>query len=91
MAKDLIADMMRLFQAASPEKTTLELMRIERTARDLWGGQRTYICKVPIQGKVLGLAESLVAGRSLSEARSALGVHRRTCHRLLRRRWVSGY
>jgi hypothetical protein len=91
MAKDIVTDVMRLLQELDPHRPHTELWRFERQVRDLWGGQRTYVCKAQTLGKVRCLAESLAAGRPLSEARNQLGLRRRTCERLLRRRWVSGY
>jgi hypothetical protein len=91
MAKDIVTDVMRLLRALDPQRPHSELWHFERQVRELWGGQRTYVCKDVSAGKVHVLAESLAAGRSLSEARRKLGVTRMTLHRMLRRRWVSHY
>jgi hypothetical protein len=91
MADDMVRDILRMVRGLPANPTADDFWRLDRQIRDLWGGQRTYICKAQTEGKVFRLAESLAAGRPLSEARNALGLHRRTCHRLLRRRWVSGY
>jgi transcriptional regulator of acetoin/glycerol metabolism len=91
MANDIVRDFMRLVQELDPQRPRSELHRIERTIRDLWGGQRTYVCKAAAEGKAYRQAESLAAGRPLSEARRMLGISRSTQFRLLRRRWVSSY
>jgi hypothetical protein len=91
MANDLVRDILRMVQELPAKPTADDFWHLDRQIRDLWGGQRTYICKAQTEGKVRLLAESLAAGRPISEARNQLGMHRRTCARLLRRRWVSSY
>jgi len=91
MANDIVRDFMRLVQELDPARPRSDLHRLERTIRDLWGGQRTYVCKAHAEGKAYRAGDGLAAGRSLGEVRRELGVHRVTLHRLLRRRWVSSY
>lgn len=91
MANDIVRDFLRMVQEMDPQRPHPDLWHLERRIRELWGGQRTYVCKAQPDLKVRRLAESLAAGQPLSEAIRALGVHHRTCRRYMRRRWVSGY
>jgi hypothetical protein len=91
MADDIVRDFMRELQALDPKRPRAELHMIERRIRDAWGGQRTYVCKAQAEGKACRAGDGLAAGRSLSEVRADLRIHRVTLHRLLRRRWISSY
>lgn len=91
MPNDLVRDILRMVRDLPANPKDDDFWRLDRQIRDIWGGQRTYVCKAKTEGKAWRLAESLAAGRPLSEARNQLGLRRRTCERLLRRRWVSGY
>lgn len=91
MPNDLVREILRMAQALPANPTAEDFWRLDRQIRDLWGGQRVYVCKAQTEGKAHRLAESLAVGRPISEAPSLLGLHRRTCYRILRRRWVSSY
>jgi DNA-binding transcriptional regulator LsrR (DeoR family) len=91
MANDIVADFLRRLRELDPDKTPAQCLRLERELRRDWGGERVYVVKASPELKAPCLAESLAAGRSLSEAAREMGVHRVTCWRWRRRGWVGAF
>ena len=74
----------RIFAASSGGATAVR--REEIKIRQQFGGERFYVPKALVKGKVHSLAESLAAGRNLREAFSGAGVSRATGYRLISRK-----
>jgi hypothetical protein len=81
MADDFLEQLIRLVQEAAQAGADPKI-RVQQH----FGGERYYIPKAPAAGKTQRLAADLAAGRPLTEAFAAAGVHSTWGYRLLRRR-----
>ena len=87
MPKDFLEDVLRMFAEAAPNLAPTDVVRIEQRIRQVWGGDRVYICKAAAEGKALRLGDELAAGVPISQAMANAGLKRATGYRLLSRRW----
>ena len=82
---DLIADVCRRFRQLDADISELLASRVEKEARQAYGGERIYVANQVLRDKARAL-EGVVQGRPVREMAKELGVSRITIYRHLKRR-----